>query len=77
MGRQPKGVLARCLTGRLDRSVLSDVGVLVGLGLCVRGLWLLSSALGWIGAGVALVVLSVMAVLPPKSQAPKAPKGTA
>jgi hypothetical protein len=71
----PTGILARCLQGRLDRTVLSDVGVIVGLVLVGRGLLQLSSALAWLFAGTTLVVLSVIAVLPPKIAAPSKPKG--
>lgn len=74
--RPPAGRLARLLEGRVDRSILSDVGVVVGLGVVARGLWLVSSAAAWIFAGVALVAISIVAVLPAK-QPPHSPKGQA
>jgi hypothetical protein len=71
--RPPAGRLARCLDGRVDRSILSDVGVVVGLVVIARGLVLLSSAAAWIFIGAAIVAASVVAVLPAKQ--PSVPKG--
>jgi hypothetical protein len=71
--RPPAGRLARCLDGRVDRSILSDVGVVVGLVVIARGLVLLSSAAAWIFIGAAIVAVSVVAVLPAKQ--PSVPKG--
>jgi hypothetical protein len=75
MAKRPRGVLARALDGRLDRSIVSDLGVLAGVAMCARGLFLLSSALGWLFVGAAVIGLSAIAVLPPKTQARSAPKG--
>jgi hypothetical protein len=72
--RPPTGRLARCLDGRVDRSILSDVGAVVGLVVVARGLVLLSSAAAWIFIGAAIVAASVVAVLPAK-QSSEPPKG--
>ena len=72
--RPPAGRLARALAGRVDRSILADVGVVVGLGLVARGVALLSSAAAWIVVGVAIAAVSIVAVLPAKTPTPK-PKG--
>jgi hypothetical protein len=75
--RPPAGRLARLLEGRVDRSILSDVGVVVGLVVVARGLWLLSSAAAWIFAGAAIVAISVVAVLPAKQPHTPPKKGQA
>jgi hypothetical protein len=72
-----RGLLARCFDGRLDQSILSDVGVLAGVGLFLFGLAQVSRPAAWIVAGAVLVAVSVLAVLPPKPKATKSPKGEA
>ena len=69
-----RGVVARACEGRLDRSVLSDVGVLIGLGSFGFGLWQLSHPAAWLFAGVAVAGASVLAVLPQKKSVPREPK---
>jgi hypothetical protein len=69
-----RGIVARALDGRLDRTVLSDVGVLIGIGLFGFGLWQLSHPAAWLFAGVALAAVSVLAVLPQKKSDPKGVK---
>lgn len=69
--KAPRGLIARCLHGRLDRSVLSDVGVLAGVGMFTFGLWQYSHPAAWLFSGAAVVGVSVLAVLPPK-KTPKA-----
>jgi len=71
-----RGLLARCVDGRLDRSVLSDLGVLAGVGVFGFGLWQYSHPAAWLFSGAVIVGLSVIAVLPPKRTG-KAPKGDA
>lgn len=72
--RPPVGRLARFLDGRVDRSVLADVGVVAGVAVIARGLVMLSSAAAWIFVGAALLAISVVAVLPAKQ--PTSPKGS-
>lgn len=66
-----RGFVARACEGRLDRSVLSDVGVLVGVSLFGYGLWQLSHPIAWLFAGVAVTGASVVAVLPQKQSLKK------
>ena len=75
MSAKRAGLLARCLDGRIDRSVLSDVGVLVGLGVFGVGLFRLWPPAAWLFTGAVIVAVSVLAVLPAKKGATKAPKG--
>ena len=72
-----RGLLARCVDGRLDRSILSDVGVLLGAGLFLFGLAQVSRPAAWIVAGALIVAVSVLMVLPPKAKATKTPKSDA
>ncbi len=69
--RPPAGILARALAGRVDRSIIPDVGVVAGVVVVARGLMLLSSAYAWIFVGAAIVAVSLFAVLPAKSPTPK------
>jgi hypothetical protein len=77
MAKRKRGVLVRFLEGRVDRSILSDVGVVTGLVLVGVGLAQLHAALGWIFAGAAVAGVSVVSVLPPKIRARSTPKGDA
>jgi hypothetical protein len=70
-----RGVLARWVDGRLDRSVLSDIGAIVGAGLFLFGLAQLSRPVAWIVAGALIVAASVLLVLPAKPKAVRPPKG--
>lgn len=74
MARRSRGTLAQCFDGRIDRSILSDIGVLLGLVLVGAGLWQLSRPAGWIFAGLALIAISLIAILPAKSSLSKPPK---
>lgn len=68
-----RGVVARALDGRLDRSILSDVGVLVGAGMIGYALWQWSHPMAWLFTGAVIVSLSILSVLPPK-KTPRSPK---
>ena len=72
--KAPRGLIARCLNGRVDRSILSDIGVIAGVSMFTFGLWQYSHPAAWLFAGAAVVGLSVLAVLPAKKMAPRTPK---
>lgn len=69
-----RGLLVRALAGRLDQTILSDVGVVAGVVVFGYGLWQMSQPIAWLFAGAALVGLSVIAALPAK-KATRLPKG--
>jgi hypothetical protein len=69
--RPAAGILARALAGRVDRSIIPDVGLVAGVVVIARGLVLLSSAYAWIFVGAAIVAVSLVAVLPAKPPTPK------
>lgn len=66
-----RGLIARALHGRIDKTVLSDGGVLVGLLMAGYGIWQFSAPAAWLFAGAAVVAASVIAVLPSKVAPPK------
>lgn len=72
--KKQQGILARFFNGRLDRSILSDIGLLVGVIVFGYGLWQLSQPAAWLFAGASIVAASVLAVLPAKKPAVKAPR---
>jgi hypothetical protein len=75
--KAPRGFVARALAGRVDRTILGDIGVLAGAGLFTFGLWQYSHPSAWLFAGAALVAVSVLAMLPAKKIAPRSLKGDA
>lgn len=54
---------------------LSDVVILLGLGLLAYGLFQLSAPVGWIFVGLVAVGLGVIVGLPPTTRGPSAPRG--
>lgn len=71
-----RGLLARVIDGRLDRSILADVGVVLGLGCVGYGIRLVYAPAVWIFLGAAVMGLSVVSMLPAKKAA-RSPKETA
>jgi hypothetical protein len=53
----------------LARVTLSDVGIVLGLGLCDYALFQWASVAGWLFLGIVVVVLSVILDLSPGTRA--------
>lgn len=53
----------------------SDVGILVGLGLCDYALFQWSAAAGWLFLGVVVIGISAILGLPPVNPPPSPPTG--
>lgn len=75
--KAPRGFVARALAGRIDRTILGDIGVLAGASFFTFGLWQYSHPAAWLFAGAALTAVSVLAMLPAKKMAPRTPKADA
>ena len=61
-----RGLVARAIDGRLDRSIVGDLGVVLGCVLVAVGLWERSRPLALVFVGLMVVAGSIIGLLPPK-----------